>query len=145
MSRCNAQMRFAAADRLHSAAIRLLRRVALEDKRSGIGPAQLSALSVLVFAGPRSLSELAAAERVRPATMSRVVAGMRKAGLVKIIATSDRRRIHIEASAKGRRILQAARRRRIGQIAKAFEQLSARELKRIRGFAESILAIAQKM
>jgi DNA-binding MarR family transcriptional regulator len=138
-------MRFAAADRLHSAAIRLLRRVALEDKRSGIGPAQLSALSVLVFAGPRSLSELAAAERVRPATMSRVVAGMRKAGLVKTIATSDRRRIHIEASAKGRRILQAARRGRIRQIAKAFEQLSARELKRIRGFAESILAIAQKM
>jgi DNA-binding MarR family transcriptional regulator len=64
----------AAADRLHSAAIHLLRRVRQQDTASGVGPAQLSALSVLVFAGPKTLGDLAAAEQVKPPTMSRVVA-----------------------------------------------------------------------
>src|SRR6059058_738700 len=71
------------ADRLHSAAIHLLRRLRVGDRESGIGPAQLSALSVLVFGGPRSLGELADAEQVRPPTMSRIVSGLERAGLVK--------------------------------------------------------------
>src|ERR1700682_719948 len=64
------------AGRLHSVAIHLLRRLRVSDLASGIGPAQLSALSVLVFGGPRSLGELAEAEQVRPPTMSRIVAGV---------------------------------------------------------------------
>jgi len=50
------------ADGLHSAAIHLLRHVRAEDRASGIGPAQLSALSVLVFAGSMSLKRLAQIE-----------------------------------------------------------------------------------
>ena len=138
--------RMQAADRLHSAAIRLLRRVSLEDKRSGVGPAQLSALSVLVFAGPRSLGELAAAERVRPATMSRVVAGMEKSCLVRTVTTrDDRRRLRIEATGKGTKILQAARNRRVRNIALALAPLSAAELKKVRSLAELILDIVQKL
>jgi len=49
------------ADRLHSASIHLLRRLRVRDRESGIGPAQLSALSVLVFGGAKSLAELAEA------------------------------------------------------------------------------------
>ncbi|MGA7856601.1 MAG: hypothetical protein WCA11_01650, partial [Terracidiphilus sp.] len=64
------------ADQLHSAAIHLLRSVRTQDRSLGVGPAQLSALSVLVFGGPRSLTELAEAEQVRPPTMSRIVAGL---------------------------------------------------------------------
>jgi len=52
----------AVADRLHSAAIHLLRRVRKQDAVSGVGPAQLSALSVLVFGGPKTLGDLAAQE-----------------------------------------------------------------------------------
>src|ERR1700732_3646348 len=52
------------ADLLHSAAIHLLRKVRAQDRTAGIGPAQLSALSVLVFDGPRSLKELAEGEQV---------------------------------------------------------------------------------
>jgi hypothetical protein len=55
---------FEAADRLHSAAIHLLRRLRMRDYELGIGPAQLSALSVLVFAGPQSLASLAEVEQV---------------------------------------------------------------------------------
>ena len=66
-------------DLLHSAAIHLLRKVRAQDRSAGIGPAQLSALSVLVFGGPRSLKELADAEQVRPPTMSRIVVGLERA------------------------------------------------------------------
>ena len=97
---------FETADRLHSAAIHLLRRLRVRDRKSGVGPAQLSALSVLVFGGPRSLGELADAEQVRPPTMSRIVAGLESAGLVRRHATEDGRRVRLEASAKGTKILQ---------------------------------------
>src|SRR5437879_13568739 len=71
------------ADRLHSAAIHLLRRLRVGDRESGIGPAKLSALSVLVFGGPRSLGELADAVQVRPPTMRRIVSGLGRAGWVR--------------------------------------------------------------
>src|SRR5256885_16104382 len=80
---------FETADRLHSAAIHLLRRLRVRDRESGVGPAQLSALSVLVFGGPRSLGELADAEQVRPPTMSRIVAGRERGGLGKWRKTED--------------------------------------------------------
>src|SRR5580700_11821505 len=85
----------AIADRLHSAAIHLLRRLRVRDRETGVGPAQLSALSVLVFGGPRSLGELAEAEQVRPPTMSRIVAGLEREGLVRGHATDDGRRVRL--------------------------------------------------
>jgi DNA-binding MarR family transcriptional regulator len=115
------------ADRLHSAAIHLLRRLRVRDRESGVGPAQLSALSVLVFGGPRSLGELADAEQVRPPTMSRIVAGLERTGLVRRYATEDGRRVRLEASAKGTKILQAGRRRRVKSLAKALSTFSEKE------------------
>jgi DNA-binding MarR family transcriptional regulator len=70
------------ADQLHSASIHLLRGVRRVDARSGLPPAQLSALSVVVFGGPLSLGALAAAEQVRPPTMTRIVDALEAAGLV---------------------------------------------------------------
>ncbi len=118
---------FETADRLHSAAIHLLRRLRVRDRESGVGPAQLSALSVLVFGGPRSLGELADAEQVRPPTMSRIVAGLERAGLVKRRKTEDARRVRLEASAKGTKILQEGRKRRVESLAKALSVLSDEE------------------
>ena len=115
-------------DLLHSAAIHLLRRVRARDRSMGIGPAQLSALSVLVFAGPRSLGELAEAEQVRPPTMSRIVTGLVRAGLVRRKETDDKRRMRLEATAKGTRILRAGRRRRVELLAQALETLTKSEL-----------------
>jgi DNA-binding MarR family transcriptional regulator len=116
------------ADRLHSAAIHLLRRLRVRDRESGIGPAQLSALSVLVLGGgPRSLGELAEAEQVRPPTMSRIVAGLVRAGLVHRGKTEDGRRVRLEASAKGTKILQAGRQRRVESLAKALSTFSEKD------------------
>jgi DNA-binding MarR family transcriptional regulator len=134
----------AAADRLHSAAIHLLRRVRLQDVASGVGPAQLSALSVLVFAGPKigspkTLGELAAAEQVKPPTMSRVVAGLKRSHLVTITRDShDARRLHIRATAKGNRLLQQGRRRRIDYLAVHLDSLTTNELAQL-GTAAGIL------
>ncbi|SRR6266852_4471372 len=115
------------ADRLHSAAIHLLRRLRVRDRESGVGPAQLSALSVLVFGGPRSLGELADAEQVRPPTMSRIVAGLERAGLVRRHATEDGRRVRLEASAKGAKILQEGRKRRVESLEKAVASFPEKE------------------
>lgn len=129
----------AVADRLHSAAIHLLRRVRTRDTESGVGPAQLSALSVLVFAGPRSLGELAAAEQVRPPTMSRIVASLMRAGLVRRnIAKEDRRRLRLEATAKGTDLLWAARKRRVESLAATLRQLPGDYLEQLRQAAELI-------
>src|SRR5580698_8355782 len=118
------------ADRLHSAAIHLLRRVRKQDAATGEGPARLSALSVLVFGGPKTLGELAAAEQVKPPTMSRIVAGLKQSGLAKVQNDGqDARRITISVTAKGERLLQEARKRRIQVLAENLKNLSEADLK----------------
>jgi DNA-binding MarR family transcriptional regulator len=117
------------ADRLHSAAIHLLRRVRKQDAATGEGPARLSALSVLVFGGPKTLGELAAAEQVKPPTMSRIVAGLVRSRLVTVATDpADARRMRIRATAKGTRLLQKGRERRIADLAVHLETLTPREL-----------------
>src|SRR5437660_10964296 len=121
------------AERLHSAAIHLLRRLRVTDRASGIGPAQLSALSVLVFGGPKALGELADAEQVRPPTMSRIVSGLARAGLVKREATEDGRRVRLVATAKGAKILWEGRKRRVESLANALALLGEAERGSLRG------------
>jgi DNA-binding MarR family transcriptional regulator len=119
------------ADQLHSAAIHLLRRV--RDRESGIGPAQLSALSVLVFGGPKSLGELADAEQVRPPTMSRIVAGLQRAKLVRRHSTEDGRRVRLEATPKGVGLMWEGRQRRVASLATAVGALPENERHQLGG------------
>jgi len=117
------------ADRLHSAAIHLLRRVRRTDTASRAGPAQLSALSVLVFGGPMTLGQLAAAEQVKAPTMTRIVAGLRRSRWVRLVAdTADARRVRVYPTESGVRLLEQARKRRIDYLAKGFARLTPREL-----------------
>src|SRR3954466_1640614 len=81
------------ADRLHSAAIHLLRRLRREDDASGLPAPQLSALSVIVFGGPVTLGGLAQAEQVRPPTITKVVTALEDAGLVEREVDPDDRRV----------------------------------------------------
>ncbi len=116
------------ATRLHSAAIHLLRLLRREDDAAGVSAPLLSALSVLVFGGDRTLGELAAAEQVRPATMSRVVDALAAAGLARRVADArDRRRSRIRATAAGRRMLEAGRRRRVETLTARLDGLAAPE------------------
>jgi DNA-binding MarR family transcriptional regulator len=120
--------REAVADRLHSSSIHLLRRVRREDEATGLSPARLSALSVVVFAGPLSLGRLAAAEQVTAPTMSRIVAALESDGFVsRQPDPDDGRSVVISATATGNRLLQRARRRRIENLAALIEALDDRE------------------
>src|SRR5437867_1331099 len=96
------------ADRLHSAAIHLLRRARRGDPLTGATPAQLSALSVLM-SGPKTLGDLAAAEQVRAPTISRLAADMVRIGLIRRRTDpGDGRVVRVEMTAKGRRELRIA-------------------------------------
>jgi len=117
------------ADRLHSAAIHLLRAVRRTDAATGVSAPKLSALSVLVFGGPRTLGALAAAEQVRPPTMSRLVAELESEGLVRRRADrQDRRRIRLEATARGTHLLRKGRRFRVAFLAGQLRALDVQEL-----------------
>lgn len=112
------------AERLHSAAIHLLRRLRREDDASGLSAPQLSALSVIVHAGPLTLAELAKAEQVRPASMSATVAALVEAGLVaRGVAEADRRAVSLAATKKGRALLDEGRRRRTRVLAEDIASL----------------------
>ncbi len=119
------------ADRLHSAAIHLLRRVRRVDDESGLTAARLSALSVLVFGGATTLGSLARAEQVSAPTMSRLVDALERDGLVvREPNTEDRRSVVVRATPAGTRILQRGRERRIAELAGLlatldFDQLAA--------------------
>ncbi len=118
------------ADRLHSAAIHVLRRVAREDTASGLGGPALSALSVVVFGGPLSLGKLAEAEQVTPPTMTRTVQGLEAEELVRREKDEwDGRIVNIHATQKGVEVLQAARARRVAALASSLAGLGERDVR----------------
>jgi DNA-binding MarR family transcriptional regulator len=132
------------AARLHSAALHLLRRLAQEDRATGVSAPRLSALSVLVFGGPRTIGALAAIEGVTPPTMTRLVAAMVADGLVdRLNDASDRRVVRVEATTTGRSLLLAGRDRRVATLAAMLKPLSSKERRRLDAAAsimESMLA-----
>ena len=105
------------ADRLHSAAIHLLRRIRKVDEASGLSAARLSALSVLVFGGATTIGGLAHAEQVSAPTISRLVSGLERDGfVVREADEGDARAVRVRATAKGTRVLQEGRRRRVAEL-----------------------------
>jgi DNA-binding MarR family transcriptional regulator len=117
---------------LNSGAIHLLRSLAQVDKLAGLTPARLSALSVIVFAGPRSLGALAAAEGVAGPTMTRIVDGLVGAGLAERRPDPrDGRAVEVAATPMGDALMRAAAGRRISVIAAAIAGLPVRERRRL--------------
>ncbi len=133
---------FALADQLHSAAIHLLRKLRREDEASGLSGPRLSALSVVVFAGPVTMGGLASAEQVRPPTISRLVKDLEQQGLVtRKPDPNDERVLKVTATVKGRRLLQEGRARRISKLATELARLPAedrRHLLRAAGLLERL-------
>lgn len=118
ISRVNRPPDRSVADRLHSAAIQLLRRLRREDEAMGLTAARASALSVLVFGGrPVTLGALAQAEQVSAPTVTRLIVGMERDGLVRREPDAkDGRVVWLHATAKGARLLHAGRRRRVAAL-----------------------------
>ena len=132
------------ADRLHSIAIHLLRRLRKVDEATGLSGPRLSALSVVVFAGPVTLTELAAAEQVKPPTMTRLVQALEDDGyVVRSPDPLDGRVSRIGASAKGKRVMMEGRANRVQMLAGLLTELSVGEQKALRravGSLEDVVA-----
>lgn len=128
-----------AANLSHSAAIRLLRRARTADTGMDIDAPRASLLSVLVFAGPQTVSRLAALEQVSPPAVTKTVTALEAAGLVRRErSTEDRRVVRVAATASGRRRLERGRAARVRLIARLLEDASPDELATLHRAAEII-------
>jgi DNA-binding MarR family transcriptional regulator len=115
---------------LNSAAIRLLRRISRDDAADGLTGARASALSVVVYGGARTVGELARREGVSPPTMTRIVDALVREGLLRREADPrDRRSLLLTPTARGRRLMELGRARRIRRLAMELSSLPPRQLR----------------
>jgi len=132
------------ADRLHSAAIHLLRTLRRVDDETGLTAPRLSILSVLVFAGPRTLGQLAQAEQVKPPTMTRLVDALEADGFVRRVTDkADARVTIISATKKGEALMWLGRSRRVESLAARLGTLSKKELSELDHAAAMIERVAR--
>ena len=132
------------ATKLHAAAIRLLRVVRVADAETGVSAPKLSALSVLTFGGPMSLSALARAEQVTAPTMSKLVGDLEAEGLVaKRADREDKRGVRIEVTAKGRALMEEGRKRRLALLHKRLAKLTRDERAHLQEAAALMLRVSE--
>ena len=125
------------AARLAGLSTVLQRHLARTDSGAGLTRARLSALALLVLGGPRTLGQLAAAERVRPPTMTRLVHAMEVEGLVvREPNPGDGRSVIIRATAEAESVLASGRARQLAPLAAAIEDLDATERRHLDEAAE---------
>jgi DNA-binding MarR family transcriptional regulator len=130
------------ADQIHSEAIHLLRKLRREDAAGGLNAPRLSALSVIVFAGPLTLGGLAAAEQVRPPTMTRIVDALEEQRLVTRSRNElDGRRTHITATPAGKKLLMLGRERRVRALAKQVAALAPADRAKLQAAVEILKQI----
>ena len=116
------------AARLASISTVLQRHLSRADTGEGLTRARLSALALLVLGGPRTLGDLAAAEHVRPPTMTRLIHAMEADGLVSRRPNpDDARSVVIEATPKGVKQLQKGRTRQVAPLAETISDLDRAE------------------
>ncbi len=127
------------ANALHSAALRLLRRARTADASMDLDGPRASVLSVLVFAGPLSVGQLAAVEQVSAPAITKTVTALEEAGLARRArSTSDRRVVLVSATAKGRSLLERGRAARVRVVAGLLADVSEAELRALRRAAAII-------
>jgi DNA-binding MarR family transcriptional regulator len=131
---------------LNSAAIHLLRGMRAADRASGLTPARLSALSVLVFGGPSTLGHLARTEDVSGPTMTRIVDGLVNLGL----ATREEypesaRQVLISPTQAGVDLMQAAAGRRVDVIVAALAALPTGDRRAIVAAAPSLRELSARV
>lgn len=115
--------------RLRAVVGKLSRRLNSLARGSGLTPSQLSALGVVARQGPLRLSELAEIESVNPTMLSRVVAALDEAGLVRRRTDPDDRRAGLlEVTASGRRTHDRLRAERGRVLTTGLERLDPADL-----------------
>jgi DNA-binding MarR family transcriptional regulator len=114
--------------RLRMVIARLSRRLR-QEANEGATPSQLAALATVERHGPITLGDLAGHERVRPPTMTRIVAGLEETRLVRReIDPADRRVARVTITAEGSRLLARSRTRKDAFLASLLEHLEPDQL-----------------
>jgi DNA-binding MarR family transcriptional regulator len=125
------------ANVMHSAAVRLLRRVRASDVGMDLDGPRASLLSVLVFAGPQPVTRLAKIEQVTPPAITKLVTALEADGLVaRQRVSDDRRMVLVTATAVGRRVLEQGRAARVRAVADLLDGASERDLATLRRAAQ---------
>jgi DNA-binding MarR family transcriptional regulator len=118
----------ALAARLRLGVTRLARRLR-QEAEAGITPSMLSALSTLDRRAPLTMSDLCAAEKVQPPTMTRIVAALVEAGLaVRDPDPTDGRVAWVRLTSAGRKLIERVRRRKDEYLARSLRHLEPAEL-----------------
>ena len=95
------------------------------DARSGLTPARFSVLASLRFHGSRNIGDLAADQRVKAPSMTRLVRDMERDGLLlRAPDPADGRGVLIEMSPRAAALFAAARAKKIALVADFLETLS---------------------
>ena len=123
-----------AANRLNSLSIHLVRRVSQAAHGDEITPARQSLLSVKVFGGAVTVSELARAENVSVPAVTRMLDALETDDLAyREPSEDDRRAVNVLPTEAGLHVMEAARARKVQRIA---DELSQEELEVVLKAAE---------
>jgi len=97
------------ASALRGSIARLMRRLRLERPEKALSLFKLSILGMLYRSGPVTATDLAIRERIRPQSLTRLLANLEEQGLVsKEEDTADRRRLLIVITPEGKKALIAS-------------------------------------
>jgi len=122
----------------HEAIARLTRRLRTLKLDDGLTHERLSTLGAILANVPVSMSQLAAAEGVRVATMSRMVSGLEELGLAKRqIDKADGRGVLVIATSKGKRAYEKAVVRTLDQVLSIISELDADQLAAVRSLLKN--------
>jgi DNA-binding MarR family transcriptional regulator len=114
--------------RLRVAVARLSRRLR-KHELAGLTPTKLSALATVWQAGPLRLGDLAAAERIAPSTLTRLVSSLEESGFVeRLPVPGDARASTLAITPLGREMLERISQERTTMLRESLMTLSAQQL-----------------
>ena len=117
------------ASRVRFAVMRLSRQLRQQNEDVGVTPSGVSALSSIDRLGPVTLGRLAAIERVRPPSITKIVDRLEELGMVRReVDPADRRSSLVHLTADGSRYLTESRSRKTAYLASRLAKLPADEL-----------------
>ena len=132
----------AVANRLRPALLRLSRELRREIHSIGVTGGQVSLLNQIQQDPGIGVRELAARERMSPG-MSKYVARLEQAGLVHRTELADRRRIGLQLTAEGARVIASVKRRRTAWLAARLRGLPPGELEAIDAAVAQLLKLLE--
>jgi DNA-binding MarR family transcriptional regulator len=135
----------AVANRLRPALLRVARELRRESHALGVTGGQVSLLFQIQQNRGIGVRDLAALERISPASMSSHVDRLERAGLIlRTPDPSDRRRQGLSLSGEGERVLRSVKSRRTAWLAARLQQLSPEELAAVDAAVEPLLTLLEE-